>query len=505
MKFQKYIYLFFLLFIYTNSWASSGKAGSNITWNLDNNGVLTFKGSGMMKDFGDTPYRPILVKEVLIDEGITNIGNNAFKDCKNLTEIFIPNTCTVIGKNAFAGCSALSEIKIPFGVTKIEDNAFEGCSAFKSIDIPSSVKTIGDNAFKNCRDLVKIRISSAVTNVGKNAFKNCKYIQDILEIPEYITSENAWQYGLKNGDVSKYWDKVNQPYIASNTKIDNLDIQEIREVPKKERTPNFIPVSDVDFQIPVNHIKNEKTYAVIISNEYYGKMEDVPYAHNDGNIFAKYCENTLGIPSKNIFRYSDATSGVFREALNDLKITNKIVGEDMKVIFYYSGHGAPDISTGEGFLIPVDASRVSPTVCMPLSELYESLGSLNVELAVVFLDACFSGGERTGGTLMADRGGRSVKIAQQEMDPKGKVVVFNATESDQTALPYEGKGHGIFTYFLLKKLKDTSGNTSLGELADYLKKMVSDIALHENRAEQTPTVYASPIISKEWNRHKLNY
>lgn len=504
MKKTFLLYLIFL-FSWNSIFASNGKAGESIMWNLDNNGVLTFEGSGIMKDFGESPYRPQLVKEVIIGEGITNIGNNAFKNCKNLTEIFIPNSCTVIGKKAFAGCSALPEIKIPFGVTKIEEGAFEGCSMFKFIDIPSSVKSIGENAFKNCMDVLKIRVPSSVTSLGRNAFKNCKYIQDILEIPEYVNADVAWQYGLYSANVKKYWDKLNQSFIAVNSNIENKEIPEIKENKKKERTPGFIPVSDVDLQIPVNHIKNEKTYAVVISNENYSKMEDVPYAHNDGNIFAKYCENTLGIPSKNIFRYSDATSGVFREVLSDLKITNKVVGDEMKVIFYYSGHGAPDFSTREGFLIPVDASRINPQVCMPLSELYESLGNLKVELAVVFLDACFSGGERTGGTLMADCGGRAVKITQQEMNPKGKVVVFNATNSDQTALPYKEKGHGIFTYFLLKKLKDTSGNASLGELADYLKKMVSDVALHENRAEQTPTVYASPLITKEWNRHKLNY
>lgn len=501
MKKSIIIYIFFILLIPFSGFASSGKAGNSITWNLDNEGVLTFKGTGKMKDFKETPYRPVLVKSVVIGEGITSIGNNAFRNCSNLSNISISSTVKEIGNNAFDGCKSMPEINIPYGVTSIGNNAFENCILFTEIDVPGSVKTIGEKAFKNCKNLVKIRIPASLVSLGKNAFKNCRYIEKIYELPDFLTANVASHYNLYYDLVDSYWKNMEQSAETTNLTTENNQ-ESLTTEQKENRRVNRS--SDVDVSIPLTGVKNEKTFAVIVSNENYTKMPKVPYSLNDGITFYNYCKNTLGIPEQNIIFYKDATSGQMRDISAELGMANRIVGGEMRVIFYYSGHGAPDPATNEGYLIPVDASRVNPSTCMSLSELYTSLGKLNVELSTVFLDACFSGGDRNGGNLLAANGERVVKIKQQEMKPTGNMVVFTATDGDQTALPYDEKGHGIFTYFLLKKLKESGGSVSLAELADYIKKNVASTAYKENRKEQTPTVSTSTKIADSWRNKRLN-
>lgn len=497
---QSLVFLFLsVIFLPLQLYASSsGNAGQNITWHLDDDGVLSFEGEGKMKNFGQTPYNPILVKKIVIDNGITSIGNNAFKKCTKLTIVSIPPSIVEIGDNAFEGCKSLPSITIPYGVSSIGKQAFANCERLTELDLPGSVKSIGEGAFQNCRDLVKIRIPSSLISMGKEAFKNCYYIELIYELPEFLTSSVAERYNLSSRLVSNYWEKqkVSDTISDSARKSNNSD-----ENHKNQKV--IIPKSDVDVSIPHTGLKNEKTVAVIVSNENYTKLPEVPFALNDGLSFFNYCKNTLGIPEQNILLYKDATSGQMRDIPAELGIYNRILGSDMKVIFYYSGHGAPDQATNDSYLIPVDALRVNPTTCLSLSELYSSLGKLNVEFSTVFLDACFSGGERNGGNLLASNGERVVKIKQQEIKPSGNMVVFTATDGDQTALPYNEKGHGIFTYFLLKKLKDTGGSVSFAELADYLKTNVGDTALKQDHKEQTPTVSISSALAENWRTQRL--
>lgn len=119
-------------------------------------------------------------------------------------------------------------------------------------------------------------------------------------------------------------------------------------------------------------------------------------------------------------------------------------------------------------------------------------------------DDCFSGGERNGGVLMAADGKRGFKLKPEPTDPIGNTVVFSATQGDQTASPYAEKGHGIFTYYLLKKLKDTGGSVSLAELADYITHNVQQTAFELNRQDQTPTVVTSRSNDSEWRNLRLN-
>ena len=85
----------------------------------------------------------------------------------------------------------------------------------------------------------------------------------------------------------------------------------------------------------------------------------------------------------------------------------------------------------------------------------------------------------------------------------GKVAVLSATSDEQTALPYHDKGHGMFTYYLLKRLQETKGNVTLSDLKEYITKEVSRNSSIVNRKEQTPTFTVSSGASAEWDSWKL--
>ena len=107
---------------------------------------------------------------------ITNISNNAFKNCSNITSISMPNTVVSIGQNSFENCTNLLSITLSNNLTAINNAAFKGCTSLTSISIPSTVTSIGDDAFKNCSALTSVvvgRNAAPITTLGSNAFSGC--------------------------------------------------------------------------------------------------------------------------------------------------------------------------------------------------------------------------------------------------------------------------------------------------------------------------------------------
>lgn len=478
----------------TAVFAASGRAGKNAKWILKD-GVLTITGTGPMKNFSkDRPFREDLVRKLVIEEGITTIGNNICRDCENLITAELPSSLASVGENSFLNCVNLSEITIPFGTVSIGKRAFMDCKTFIEINLPLSIKTIGDEAFAGCENMTFARLSQSTETVGKDAFKGCKILGELADLPSYITTRTFMDYGLNRAAVKKHWDKKEE-IAAKFGNASGAAAQQQQTAAKAQVEP-----SDVDVNIPYSGKNNSNTFAVIIANENYGKLSNVPFALNDGNTFALYCKRTLGIPEKNILQFNDATYGSMRAAFSDLRLINDVVGEDMKVIFYYAGHGAPDDATLDPYLIPVDAARVNKDVCVPLASIYQDLGRMKLKSATVFLDACFSGATRDGSMVVAARG---IARVPKKAGLSGKVAVFSATSGEQTAMPYNEKGHGMFTYFLLKRLQETEGNISLMDLKEYLNTNVPRHSTIVNRKDQTPTVLVSNAASAEWDSWKL--
>lgn len=258
--------------------------------------------------------------------------------------------------------------------------------------------------------------------------------------------------------------------------------------------------SDVDINIPEAKVDNNKTFAVIISNENYSMVTKVPMALSDGKTFSRYCEKTLGMPQNNIRFYPDASYGTMLRAMRDIKDIASAYSGDIQIVFYYAGHGIPNEATKDAYLLPIDADGTQTEGCYPLSKLYAELGSLSAKSVVVFLDACFSGAKRDGGMLASARG---VALKAKKEDPKGNMVIFSAASDDETAFPYKEKGHGLFTYFLLKKLQETKGNVTLQELGNYITTNVKQQSVVVNRKVQTPTVSSSVSLTESWKTLKL--
>jgi hypothetical protein len=134
-----------------------------------------------------------------------------------------------------------------------------------------------------------------------------------------------------------------------------------------------------------------------------------------------------------------------------------------------------------------------------LDDLYSKLGEFPAKNITVFMDACFSGAQRSGDMLASARG---VAIKTSHGKPSGNMVVFSAAQGDETAYPYKEKGHGLFTYFLLKKLQETQGDVTLGELNNYITNNVQQQSIVVNNKSQTPTVIPSTSLTN-WENLKL--
>jgi hypothetical protein len=266
-------------------------------------------------------------------------------------------------------------------------------------------------------------------------------------------------------------------------------------------TPNNIPQDNsIDTNFPETSVVNSNTFAVIIGNENYTKVSKVQFAKNDARSFAEYCKKTLGIPEKNVRGYEDATYGTLVSAVGDIQKIVRAYNGDVNVIFYYAGHGIPDNVSKDAYILPIDEDGREMGICYPLSKLYQQLGEMNAKSVTVFLDACFSGATRGEGMLASARG---VAIKAKPSAPQGNMVVFSAATDEQTAFPYAEKGHGMFTYFLLKKLRDTKGDVTLGELGEFIKQEVAKHAIVVNGREQTPTINCSQSFSDKWRENKL--
>lgn len=153
--------------------ASSGTCGKDLIWTLDEDGVLTISGTGPMADYGadihgfhrDPPWAKAVssIKKIVIQEGVTTIGKDAFDNCTALTELVIANSVTSIGKSAFNHCSSLTALTIPDGITSIGDAAFYMCTGLTDVFLGSGLTDVGCRTFSACSKLTGFRVDEKNT------------------------------------------------------------------------------------------------------------------------------------------------------------------------------------------------------------------------------------------------------------------------------------------------------------------------------------------------------
>jgi hypothetical protein len=277
-----------------------------------------------------------------------------------------------------------------------------------------------------------------------------------------------------------------------------------------DRQVNIIEASltsDVDKNIPEIPQKNEHRYALIFGNEDYTTYQrglntesNVPFAVSDATVFRQYAEKTLAIPAKNIWLFTNSISSLMSSEIERISSIIKYEQGKAEVFFYYAGHGFPEESNRESFLMPVDVSGSKVQQGISLNKLYNDLTQYPSKRITVILDACFSGGGRNAGLLAA----RAVKIRPKEEPVRGNMVVFSASSGEQSALPYTEKQHGMFTYFLLNALKETKGKITYDELFDRIKTGVELNSVKVNNKEQNPSVQYSNEVQESWENWPLN-
>lgn len=292
---------------------------------------------------------------------------------------------------------------------------------------------------------------------------------------------------------------IAQETAARKPTLGTHDLPPIQNVHTQKQEPEKV-LSEVDIDIPSIPHNNENTFAVIISNENYQDLANVPNALNDGKIFAEYCFKTLGIPKQNLHHIKDATLNNIKREVNWLKRVADAYSWKAKVIIYYAGHGIPDEKTKDSYLLPVDGFCGDISTAYSLKEFYKTLSTLPSTQIIAFIDACFSGSTREAKMLVSSRG---VAIKAKPATAEGNLVVFSAAQNDESAYSYEEQSHGLFTYYLLKKIKETDGDVSLYELAIYIKDQVSKKAIVINGKPQTPSIMPSPSIGENWKEWKL--
>ena len=405
-----------------------------------------------------------LTKEAELERNMSNPYRGHFIVPGKITYEGQEYVVTSIGKGAFY-MSDVAYVEIPNTVKNIGPGAFFGCKLLSSITIPESVETIGDNAFRYSKNLTLAYVPKHLEGRAR----------ELMKYARIITDKPANQTPM----MVQATPQTTAPQVTVAPRI----------------------VSDVDKDIPlITGSEDENTFAVIIGNENYTMVRKVDYAKNDARIFAEYCQKTLGLPEKNVRIYEDATYAMMLSAVRDIQDIAKAYNGDINVVFYYAGHGIPDEKDKDAYLLPIDVDGRQTHFCYPVSKLYNELGAMNAKSVVVLMDACFSGAVRGDGMLMAARG---VAIKAKPMEPHGKMVVMTAASGDETAFPYAEKEHGMFTYFLLKKLRDTKGNCTLGELSSYIKTKVQQQSVVVNRKPQTPTISVATSLEGNWKEMKL--
>ena len=377
-----------------------------------------------------------------------------------------------------------------------------------------------------------ITLKLIVQNIGQGTARN---IKAVFEIPPLVDYSNKLDFDKEELQPNERWE-ISFPFSAKFTYkelVIPVTVRLSESYGKYAKTPNKFELeinqsletkfevqadikktniekasftSEVDKNIPESKSKNQNRFALIIGNEDYSsfqsgidKESNVEFAINDAKIFKEYCVKTLGVPERNTTLLTNATVGKMNQEIEILSRLINTTDGKAEVFFYYAGHGFPDENTKDAYIMPVDVSGANVSNGIKLSELYQKLSTYPAAKITIFLDACFSGAGRN--KSLAEL--RGVKIKPKSEVLKGNMLVFTSSSGNESSAPYKDKFHGLFTYFLLKKLQETNGDINYKELSEYLTKTIKQESLLINKKEQNPIILISPDLKNDWENWNL--
>lgn len=441
-----------------------------------------------------------------MEEGIEDIDRYAFNEFRQLVSVKLPASVRHIGRYAFRNNFELV-LTMPAGVD--EKALREGKELWPSGE-GGMVVASANRAFLKAERDRKAKEEAANELAAKKLKKEAKQ-KAILAQREAMLAQREARAAAKAVPAPNFWAekaaKARQNRVAQ-TQPQPQPKPQVRSQAEGTavasngawalKKPEELPV-DVDMNIPVVvSDKNRDTYCVIIANENYEDVPKVDYALRDGKVFKEYCVKTFGIPEKQIRMFSDASYTDIKRALNWMETMANVTEGRGKIVFYYAGHGMPDEKDKAAYLIPTDGFPKDVTTCFKLSELYGRLAKMPAQNITVLLDACFSGVKRGSGQALVAARGVAIKPKNEVLG--GNMVVFTAASGDETALSYQEKRHGMFTYFLLDQLKKTRGKVNFGDLFRNLSFEVKKNSMLENDKLQTPSVHVSDRLRGKWEK-----
>ncbi|MBI5748951.1 MAG: ankyrin repeat domain-containing protein [Nitrospinae bacterium] len=243
-------------------------------------------------------------------------------------------------------------------------------------------------------------------------------------------------------------------------------------------------------------IPRQNDIAVVIGIENYQSLPKSDYSKSDAGIVKDYLK-ALGFQERNIEFITDerATKSSIEKTI-EAWLPNR-VKKDSTVFIYYSGHGAPEPKTGDAYMVPFDGDpNYLEVTGYPLKRLYDKLGKLEAQEVIVLLDSCFSG---AGGRSVLAKGARPLVMIVDVSVISSNMAVLSATQGTQISTSSPEKGHGIFTYYFLKALKD--GKNTVSEIYEYIKPLVEDEAKQLN-VQQSPSINPDVEMVRQAHHNK---
>jgi hypothetical protein len=331
--------------------------------------------------------------------------------------------------------------------------------------------------------------------------------------------------GTKNKFIhySEESDKTGAEYRKIQIEITIHSIDKLMGLKKG----NEISLSEVDIDIPISKRK-VNGYALIIGNEDYASYQsdldvsqNVPFAAQDAESFKNYLNVMYGMPKENIILLINATYGEMSQSIAKFKKLMEFDGEKNNFIFYYSGHGMPDENTNDPYIMPVDISGYTVNQAISLNKLLSDFSNANYNSCSLFIDACFSGVSRSPEPLIRVKGVGKWKIKKTKSSTRSfynfelisvpdnglsdfvnpnigkKMILFSSSSGEETSLTDEKNQHGLFTFHLLKKLKESKGEITTDGLFKYVKNKVGVESIMKFNKQQTPEILYGEEVNKD--------
>ena len=501
---------------------------TSLVQNLKENGKINqvdlSVNSRLVKERDSTGEEELNLKIAFISKGVTAAVGGKTSDyppgeynllsspsAKTLVEFFMNSTEENLSEYLKAGT------RITFRITGSTDKS----------RIAGSIPYDGEyGEFKNFPFYFQGSLNGMNLNKNKGISANSQLgFLRTYSVRDFIENFTDLFDGTKNKFIhySEESDKTGAEYRKIQIEITIHSIDKLMGLKKG----NEISLSEVDIDIPISKRK-VNGYALIIGNEDYASYQsdldvsqNVPFAAQDAESFKNYLNVMYGIPKENIILLINATYGEMSQSIAKFKKLMEFDGEKNNFIFYYSGHGMPDENTNDPYIMPVDISGYTVNQAISLNKLLSDFSNANYNSCSLFIDACFSGVSRSPEPLIKVKGVGKWKIKKTKSSTRSfynfdlitvsdnnlsdfinpnigkKMVLFSSSSGDETSLTDEKNQHGLFTFHLLKKLKESKGEITTDGLFKYVKNKVGVESIMKFNKQQTPEILYGEEVNKD--------